>query len=144
MDRINQRLAIVAGIPPAAAATTATSTSDVVDMSKFKRVMFVLHTGSMAAASTIDMEIQEGVSTTSFNTATALADMTQLINTDDNKYAVLEVSDEDMTEGYRYLRAIVTQGGGATIYSLEALAADPNYHPASDNDLAAVKQIENA
>jgi hypothetical protein len=143
MDRLNERLAIVGKIIDASAGT-GTGTSDVIDMKNFKRCMFVLQAGTIAAGGLIDMAIQEGTSTTSFNTATAVKDMTQLINTDDNKVAIVEVMDEDMTDQYRYLRAVVSRTVGNSITSLLALAGDPHYQPASQFDLAAVKQIENA
>jgi hypothetical protein len=142
MDRLNERLAVVAS--DLQVAGTGTSTSDVIDMKDFKRVLFILRSGTVAATGTIDVEIQEGTSTTSFNTATALASITQLTAADDDKIALLEVMDEDLTAGYRYLRAIVTRGTANSNIGLIAIAGDPHYQPASDNDLAAVKQIENA
>jgi molybdopterin-binding protein len=142
MERITEKSAIVALIDPAAAAT-GTSTSDVVDMKDFLGgVVFDLQTGSVLATGTVDMEIQEGTSTTSFNTATAVVSITQLSGTaDSNKVVRAEVPADKMTDGYRYLRAIVTQGTANSIVALQATGFNDPYGPASQDDLAAVDEI---
>ncbi len=128
----------------AAAAGTGTATSDVVDLQEVRRVTFILLVASVLATGTVDMDIQEGTSTGSFNTATALKSITRLTGTaDQNKQALVEVEASELSDGFRFLRAIVTTATANSIFSLVAIGAHPTYHPTSDFDLASVAEIVN-
>lgn len=144
MDRLSEQLAIVATIDPTAS-TTGTSTSDVVDMSDLHEAVFILSAGNIAATGTVDMDIQEGTGTATFNTATALQSITQLTAGDDNEQVVVSVPGASVTPGYRYLRAIVTQGTAGSIVSLVVLGDRARYKPPTTEhpDLASVTQIIN-
>ena len=141
MDKLHERLALVASIDPTGDAT-GTSTTDVIDMSKFKKVLFIVGTETIAATGTVDFSIQEGTVRTSFNTSTAVGAITQLVAADDNTQALLEIDADALTDGYRYIRGILKQGTANSECAVYALGGDPGHMPASDNDLASVKQIE--
>ena len=142
-ERLSDQLAVVATLDPESRAATGTVTSDVVDMSNFHQVVFVLMVGTLGATDTIDLDIQEGTSTATFNTATALKSITQLTGADDDKQVVVNVRGEDLTEGYRYIRAVLSHGGTAATadVALVALADQARFKPAIQFDLASVDEI---
>lgn len=137
MRRVIDLFSLVSAVDPVAG--TSTYTSDVVDMADFSEVVFVLSVG--ATAGTVDMEVQEGTSTSTFNTSTALVSITQLGATDDNKQVLAYVDARDLTDTYRYLRAIVTQAVGASTVSMVALGRVENRSEAGTGDLASVDEI---
>lgn len=139
-SKLSEDLALVAAID-ALAAGTGTSTSDVVDAGKHGQVMFILNVGTIAATGTVDLDIQEGTSTTSFNTSTALASITQLGATDDNKQVIVNVDGRALTDGYRYLRAVLTRGTANSNAALVALGGRGRHNPNVDKDLASVAEI---
>lgn len=148
-ERLSEQLAIVATIDPEAYTTAATVTTDVFDMSVHHEAAFVIMTGTVAANTTIDFDVQEGTGTTAgtFNTATAVTSITQLAAAaDSDKQVVVTVRGEDMADGYRYLRGVLTIGGTAGTADLGAvvLADRARYKPASVGDLASVDEIVDA
>ena len=139
--------AIVATIDPEAYTTAATVTTDVFDMSVHHEVLFILMLGTVAANTTVDLDIQESTATAAGTvTATAVASITQLTAGDDDTQVLVSVRGEDMSDGYRYLRGVLTIGGvGGTVdLSLAALADQARYKPANAGDLASVDEIVNA
>ena len=147
MERLSEQLAIVATIDPEAYTTATTATTDVWDMSVHHECMIVLQLGTVAANTTVDLDILESTATGAGTiTATAVASITQLTAGDDDTQVVVTVRGEDMTPGYRYLRGVLTIGGvGGTVdLSAVVLADGARYKAASVNDLASVDEIVNA
>lgn len=146
-ERLSEQLAVVATIDPEAYTTAATVTTDVFDMSVHHECMFILQLGQVADNTTIDLDIQESTATgAGTNTTTAVASITQLTTANDDDQVIVTVRGEDMADGYRYLRGVLTIGGaGGTVdLALVALADRARYAPASTGDLASVDEIVNA
>jgi hypothetical protein len=145
-QRLSEQLALVSTIDPEAYTTAATVTGDVVDMDTAHRVVFVLMLGTVAANTTVDMDIQQGTTTT---TATStVTSITQLVAADDDVQVIVDIPSEAMADGARYLFPVVTIGGtGGTVdLSMVGFADCARYKPASalHPDLASVDEIVNA
>lgn len=150
-DRISERLAIVATIDPDnySASTYAT---DVVDMSRYRRVIFVLLTGDLGSA-TATLQLQVYANTT--NAASGGTAITSKVFTaatfsgsgsanGDDKQGIIEVTGAEVAAaltGARYVYAVLTVGTAASDCAVAVLASNARYDPASDNDLASVKEI---
>lgn len=143
-EKAHQRIAVVGTIDPQSAAA-GTYDTDGVDMSKFRRALFVLLAGALGASATVDAKLQGSADNSTFVDITGKV-ITQLTKagTDDNKQALLEISDAELTDAsstYRYVRMRVTTATAASLIAVVALGVDPRYAPASDNDLASVDEI---
>lgn len=143
-EKAYQRAALVATIDPQSAAAN-TYDTDGVDMSKFRRALFILLVGAMTTDGTVDAKLQGSADNSTFVDITGKA-ITQLTEagTDDNKQALLEISDAELTDAsstYRYVRMRVTTAVAASLIGAVGLGVDPRYHPASDTDLASVDEI---
>lgn len=134
----SQKNAIVGAIDPASA--TGTSTSDVIDLKLWGRVTFVVYTGTQTTTGDVTLTIEEGTSTSSFNTTTALATLAIGANKDNDQY-IYEVHDTKLSATYRYIRAKLLQDTATGLHGLIAIADQARYHPASDNDHADVTSI---
>jgi len=140
---ITEKCALVATIDPASL-SAATHSTDVIDMKNFGRVVFVITTGVLGTSATVDFEVNgDTASGGSFTTAVTGKAITQIVKASgDNKQVLVEVTaDEAQAQGFSYLRGDVTVGTAASIVGVTALAFEPNYFPASDNDLASVAEI---
>jgi len=146
-ERLSEQLAIVATIDPEAYTTATTVSSDMINMENHHEAMFVIMLGTVAASTTVDFDVLEATaSATGTNTTTAVASITQLGATDDDKQVVVTVRGEDMADGYSYLKGVLTIGGVGGTVDLGAVAFGDRarYKPASVNDLASVDEIVNA
>jgi hypothetical protein len=108
-------------------------------MKEFDRVMFVLQTGTCAAAT--DFTVLSG--TASGTVSTNVTSITQLAATDDNVQAIVEVDASALGDSHRYIKGQI-KTGGSNQFSCVALGGRARYHPASDGDLASVSEIVNA
>lgn len=142
MDRLSERLFVVATIDPDAYGTGA-QTSDVIDMSLHRRVLFVVMAGTLASTATLDFLVKgDTASNGSFTTTITGKSITQLTEagTDSDKQALLEVTAEEVAaQGFRYIRGtmtLTTAGGDAGVV---ALAGDARYQPLTD--LTSVDEI---
>ena len=143
-ERLHQRVAVVGTIDPQSG-TAGNYDTDGVDMSKFRRALFVLLVGAMTSTGTVNAKLQGSADNSTFVDITGKA-ITQLTEagTDANKQALLEISDAELADTaatYRYVRMRVVTATAASLIAAVALGADPRYAPASDNDLASVDEI---
>lgn len=111
---ITEDLAIIGVYSPATIANAA-KTSDIVDMSRFTRLVAILMTGDMASE-TIDFKI-EGSAAAGFGSPADIKAATQLVASaaaNDNKAVVIEITEQDLVlvnEAFRYVRASAITGG---------------------------------
>jgi hypothetical protein len=142
MNRLTESVAVIGTIDPASLSVGAHN-SDVIDMSKFERVAFVLLTGTLGASATVDLAVKyDTASGGSFANTLAGKTIAQMVKaTDDNKQAVIEVKADELPEGARYLRGTITVGTAASQAALVVLGGDAKYGPAKDHDLSSVAQI---
>jgi hypothetical protein len=109
-----------------------------VDLSKFKRVLFVLQVGSVGGAGTVDAKLQQSSALASGYADIAGSNITQV--TASNKIVTLEIRSDQLTGSNRYVRLSVTVGTNAVLISAVALGGEAVEKPASANDIAAVAQ----
>jgi hypothetical protein len=125
--------------PQSLAAATPTGTGGI-DMSKFRRALFILDVGAFGASATVDMKLQESPDNATWTdlAGTGVA-ITQLaVAGGNNRLATLEARAGQLTK--RYLRALVTVGTAATQVCCIALGGEAISKPGSQNDVAAVAQ----
>ena len=147
--KLSEMLALVATIDPDDYAT-GSQHSDGIDMQMHREVMFVLQLGVIAVGSTIEFRIYEGTDEghgTAGEAWVLLKAATDLANDDDNKQVVINVRADDLSSGYRWIKAVVKIGGtGSAVYhSLVALADRTRFSDAvvtsSYGDLSTVDEI---
>ena len=152
-SKLNERLAIVASIDPqtlstsGGTASTTAKTTDVIDADMFKRVLFIVQAGTIAANSAVDFTVYSGTATGTVTTS--VKSITNLLNAADGDFALVEVDAEKLGDKHRYLKGVLTvspaSGTAATAaVSVVALGGDSRFKPASNYDLADVVQILNA
>ena len=142
----SERAAVAGKIDPQSIAASTTVNSDWVDMRDFQEAMAVVQVGSTDR--TVDALIQEARdgSGTGAQTLTGKS-VTQFATTDDNKVTVINIKGEELTSTpsnlYTHIRLQVTSGAGGTttVVGGLVLGMKPKFGPASDDDLAAVKEI---
>src|SRR4051812_9807073 len=108
-----EELSIVGTIDPANN-NNASFNTDIIDMSKWSEVMFLLVLG--AVDNTLDFKVQESNDGAGFTGAADLSGkaITQFAATDDNKQAIVCVKAEELTPSRRYIRGRLTVGAGTT------------------------------
>ncbi len=128
-------LATISGAVDPQSVNGSTLSSDWVDMSRFRSALFVLMAGTIDT--TIDfklVEAKDSIGTGSQDLAGRA--ITALAATDDNRQAVIGVSEDQLTRnsGYRYVRGVAILGTGSTasLVSMLAIGLLPRFGPASD------------
>lgn len=144
-SKLSEAVAVVATVDPDAYGT-GEQNSDYIDMQDFERVLFIVMAGTLGSSATLDVQIEQATDTSD----TGLKDITGKVitqlteaGTDSDKQAIIEVkqSDLDIAGGFRYIRAECTLGAATSDYGLVAIGSNPQYHPASEYDLASVDEI---
>src|SRR5438132_590098 len=108
-----------------------------VDMQKFRRVLFIVQTGTVTGAGSLSVKLQESTDGSSSWTDISGAALTAI--TASNKVASLEVRADQMTK--RYVRATLTETGSQNVVcSCVALGGVAVQKPGSAQDVAAVVQ----
>lgn len=146
MERLSEKLAVVATIDPQTLADTEVF-SDVIDMSKYHRVMAIFQTGAMnastgtlvARACTCD---SAGANAAALKTATTVP-VTEDVN--DNAQVVIEVDEMDLAGGAtnkdRYVKFGMVSGATGGPAACVVLG-EPKQGLAKDSDLSTVQEIE--
>lgn len=146
--KLSEMLALVAAVDPDAY-TTGTQESDEIDMQMHREVMFILQVGTISAGSTIEFRIYEGTDNegTAGENYQLLKAATDLGDSDDDKQVIINVRADELSAGYRWIKAAVKLGGTADNVdaSLVALADRTRFSHAvtstSYGDLASVDEI---
>jgi len=139
-EQLSQGLSIAAAPIHPASVSAGTADTGGVDLSKFRRALFVLNVGAFGSSATVDMKLQESTDNSSFTdlAGTGVA-LTQLVAAGgNNRLATLEVRAGQLSK--RYVRARVTVGTAATLLQCLALGAEAISKPGSAQDVAAVAQ----
>ena len=139
----NEGWKLIAASDPATMANTQ-KLSDVVDMSKFHRVMAVLMLGDMANE-TIDFSLQSD-SASAFNvdvqTVVAATQLAASAAANDGAQIILQCHAADLPAGHRYLRARGITGGATGGPAAIALFGEPRF--SSEANLASVAEVKAA
>lgn len=141
--KLNEQVAVVATIDPDAYGT-GTQGSDYVDMADFEKVMWIVQAGALGSSATLDFALYEATDDQGDGeqaiSGKAITQLTEA-GTDSDKQAIVEVRADELSEGYRYVRGILTIGTATSDAAVIAVAGEARYQPASDYDLASVDEI---
>ena len=113
--KLSEMLALVATIDPDAY-DTGSEASDEIDMQMHREVIFILQLGTISVGSTVDFRIYEapdGGDGTAGGTFKLLKEATALADTDDDKQVIINVRADDLSSGYRWIKAQLILGGTA-------------------------------
>lgn len=141
-NALGSELAAIVGIIDPDAYTNGAYETGYVDMSKFESLMAIVMVGDMVSTSTVNFKLQSAVAAMGGAdiAGKAITALTQA-GTDDNKQAIINLRREEMPEGHRYVKAVMTVGAAASDSGAILIGLNPRQAPASDNDLAAVDEI---
>jgi len=139
---LSEQLAVCATIDPEAQTASAVNT-DVIDMQKFDRVLFIVSVGEMTTNGTVDFAVKSD-SASGGSYATAEASITQLTEAggDSDKQVLVEVRAIDVAaNGNRYIRGTLTTATAASDVSVVAIGTPRFGSPVTSIDLASVDEI---
>jgi hypothetical protein len=138
-ERMSQGLSLAATpVQPQTLNNSNTSTGNGgVDMQKFRRVLFIVLTGSVTSGGSLSVQLQQSADgATSWTNITGAA-LTAI--TASNKVATLEMRADQMTN--RYVRALLTETGSQNVVcACVALGGEAVEKPGSAQDVSAVVQ----
>ena len=139
--RMSEHIAVVAGLltdNPFVIVDTEKFT-DYVDMQKYEQVMFICMVGDVNNK-TFTLVVYESILGTGTDASlVAWQSLAAETTANDNTEYVCCVRREELSAGYRYLRAgIVSQAGQDGEVSLIGLALNPIHEPASGSDMTSV------
>ncbi|TXH18872.1 MAG: hypothetical protein E6R03_01430 [Hyphomicrobiaceae bacterium] len=143
MLKFHDKVTLVGTIDPASVSVGSVNT-DVIDMSKFHKALFVLTTGVLGASATVDFGIYgDTASGGSFATPVTGKAITQIVKASgDNVQTFVEVNGNDLRlQGFTHIRGKLTVGTAASIAAVTVLATEFNYGTADDNKLSTLGQI---
>lgn len=143
-SRTTERVAILAQLRPDSYAAAA-HTTDAVDMRHAKQVTFLLLCGD-AAGATVTLKLQQSATTTAGDfadfspsiTITAITGGTGSVN---HKQALINIREEDLADGKRYVRGVLTVADAAAEAAVVVLGDSLRYQPVDAFDLSTVAQI---
>lgn len=139
-ERLSEQLAVVATIDPQSISSSANT--DVIDMQRFNRVLFILLTGTISSTGTVDFDVYKGAtnSPSTKMTGKSITQLTQAGSGSDSQ-VVIEVTAEELGPGYRYIKGTWTRGTANALGAVVVLGDCDRYGPASDHDLSSVAEI---
>lgn len=137
----SEKFAVLSCIDPDAY-TAAAYNGDVIDMSLWDQVTFIVMAGTLGSSATLDFAVKSD-SASGGSYATTVKAITQLTDagTDSDKQVIVNIRAEDLAEGQRYIRGTMTVGVATSDCGTVAIGHGAKYGPASDNDLASVDEI---
>lgn len=147
---ITQDNAIVARIKPQTVTADSETLSDAVDMKRWDRIVADVNFGDYATGNDGSVTAKLVGATTSGGTYSditgkALTTATFTGSAQDDSMGRIELSAIELATilgaSYRYVKLSVTPTNQNMTLSAQVTGHRPDYHPASDNDLAAVKEI---
>ena len=145
IEQLSEQLSVIATIDPDAY-TAAAYDTDEIDMSNFRRVLFIVAVGTMASTSTVDFLVYGGATTNAGSHSTAVTGkaITQLTEagTDSDKQVLVEVTAEECAaQGLYFIEGTLTVGTASSDAAVIVLGEYAHYSHGSDHDLATVDEI---
>lgn len=149
-EYITQELAVVARIKPQTVTAAAEALSDAIDMKYWDRIVALVNFGDYAGGNDGSVTVVLKAATSSGGTYAAITGKTLTAanftgSANDDSVGIIELSAAELLADkgvtYTYVKLSVTPANRNMTLSGMVLGTRPDYHPASDYDLAAVKQI---
>jgi hypothetical protein len=139
LEQLTQALTVLGKMDPASTNAGTTQPITDIDMSKVRRVMFIINIGSVGGAGTVDVSIKESKTAGgSYQALTNAVAITQV--TTSNKIVTVELRDDQLDAGYRYVQVNLTIGANAVVLGMTCLGGEAEAKPAKAQDIAAVAQ----
>jgi hypothetical protein len=133
MEQLTQGLSL-ADVVNTQSVTNATVTSLGIDMSRFRRVLFEIQCGSLGVAGTVDANLQSSAQA-NFNVAHNIASSNITQITQNNARVTIEIRDDQIQAGDRYLRLRLVGGGNAVTVGATGWGSEAEFKPGKANDL---------
>lgn len=145
MIKANEKFALVGTVDPDVLTATDHDT-DVIDMSKFDRVVFIIAMGTLGSSATVDFSVfADAASGGSYATELedyAITQMTQAGTDESDRQVIVEVEALPVLEaGKRYIKGRLTVGTASCDGAVIALGFNSQYQPSNMYDLASVAEI---
>ncbi len=145
-EQITQSLTIAANGLHAVSQSAGTVLTSAVDLKKFRKVVFLIDSGSMGTSATLDFHVvaatTSGGSYTTV-TGTAITELTQA-GSNGNSYVFVEVSADHLQNllgnGYEFLKGSLTIATAACVCSVTVLGALNDHEPTSNQADASLVQ----
>jgi hypothetical protein len=139
-EQLTQALSIAANPIHPQSVGVGTADTGGIDLSKFRRALFVLNVGAFGGSATVDFKLQESADGISYSDLSGFA-ITQLAAAGgNNRLASIEVRAGQLSAGKRYVRGRVTVGTAATLLHVLPLGGEAVQKPASAHNITAVAQ----
>jgi hypothetical protein len=136
-EQLTQQLSIAAVVSPQTL-NGSTGTSGAVDASKFRRIMAVISIGANAGSITAQFQSS---ATSGGSYANVSGGPTVTAITAANEQATIELRDDELAAGQRYVKLTITEGNSANaVCSGVVLGGEAELKPAKNQDPAAVVQ----
>jgi hypothetical protein len=141
----SEEWAFVGSVDPDAH-TAGAKNSDIIDMSLFEQILVVVHIGSFGSGATVACKLQEGAVSNMSDAAditgkaiTTLSDSSPT-GSNDGYVSIINLRGDELTEGDRYVRAVMTIANATTDCTCVILGKGKTA-PASNNDASNVQEI---
>ena len=135
-EQLSQALSIAATpiVPQTLNNSTASTGNSGVDMSRFRRALFLISVGNVTGGGSLSAKLQESLDGSTNWTDISGSSITAI--TASNKVATIEVRADEMTK--RYVRCTLTETGSQNVVcSCVALGGEAVLKPASNQDVSA-------
>ncbi len=135
-EQLTQALSIAATpiSPQTLNNSTASTGNSGVDMSRFKRVLFIIMVGNVTSGGSLSAKVQESLDGSTSWTDIANSSITAI--TTSSKVATIEVRADEMTK--RYARCTLTETGSQNVVcACVGLGGEAVLKPASNQDVSA-------
>jgi len=138
LEQLTQGLSVIDVLNSQSVNNASVNSAVGVDMSKFRRVLFIIQAASLGAAGTLDGRLQSSASSSFASGVHNISNSNLTQITANNALATIEVS-ADLVASYnagdRYVRLNLTGGGNAITVAALAVAGEGVEKPAKNNDL---------
>jgi hypothetical protein len=145
-EQITQSLTVAADGLHAVSEAAGTYSTSAVNLQKFRKVLFVIDTGSMGSSATIDFQVKAATTSGGSYSAVPGTSITQATQagSNGNKWVFVEVSADHLQNAmggsYQYLKGALTVGTAACVCNVLVLGALGGHEPASDSKDASLLQ----
>ena len=139
LEQLTQGLSI-ADVLNSQSVNNASINSAGLDMSKFRRVLYIVQAASIGAAGTLDGRLQSCsasnfASTVHNISGTNLTQINTSTTPSNNAVATIEIRDDQVQAGDRYVRLQLTGGGNAITVGALGMGGEGDTKPANLNDV---------
>lgn len=119
-----------------------------VDTRGFHDFVATIQAGVISGGGTVNFKIQEantstggGVQDITGKAITQIAQTGSPATGGSNRQAFINLRSDELTEGYRWIRIVITTATAATVCAAQLYGSTPRHGPASDYDAGTVQEI---